>query len=605
MFLVLAVGALAFLAGYKLIPDTVAIHITRFGTKLLFYPLYVSLAFLLIRKLIALRQFGMKKEIIWLLLISLIGTCFLQTREPYGFKITADEYVISSEAKSIHRNNTSEYSLKSFRIYRAVKPISEIVDKRPPSFPVLLAIVHDLSGFRVANVFVLNAMVTFGFIFMLGYLVSRAVTGDFSSRILLAVHTILIALSLPLLAQNSNGGAGELFNLLMILLSSYLAYLYLKDEREQWLVLWLLVSIVLFYVRYESALFVVAVGIILLLKSVRLKRLAAWPGLLVMPLALVPMLLRNRIFEIFPDGSWQFQGNETAAFSFDYFVENMGHAVLYFFELDLYSSNSFLITYVGFPALLILMVRALLMLMRREPFTVGDTVFLVYGGVVILNFLLLMCYHWGTIDTLEASRLALPFMLLMGAGIVRILLIIVRKRSDYLNAGLCILIAYLVFHTIPSTSSHDYTKRNYEALTEEWAFEKLQTLNDPSAFVITSNPLLWSLYDVPVYHSAQIKENLGNFEFHLANHSFNAYLVQRFRRNPITGEYVFVDSSGIGKAYALETLGTFSYKPYEFAVLSRITGPKDPSDEEFGRIPEKDYEAVQEDEVDYWFEQID
>src|SRR6185436_2307184 len=101
-----------------------------------------------------------------------------------------------------------------------------IVDKRPLFFPFLLSLVHDVGGYRPANAFILNGILSFvflGLVFVTGRMLAGRVAGWLG---------VALFAGLPLLAQNSTGGGFELLNLVMLLATLLLGVRFVERGDE-------------------------------------------------------------------------------------------------------------------------------------------------------------------------------------------------------------------------------------------------------------------------------------------------------------------------------------------------------------------------------------
>ncbi|MFQ3226181.1 MAG: hypothetical protein ACI8Z5_002453 [Lentimonas sp.] len=599
----LCVGLFAFVLGYFLIPVDLGIEIVRYGTKPLFYFVYAAVCYFSLREIRA--SFGARGNIRfqWCVFIAaLLGVLFVTTRDSYEYKVLSDEYVICAQAKSLHLQGTSDYPVGTFSRYGEVKPSNSLVDKRPPSFSVLLAVIHDLSGYRVGNVFILNSLICFGLVWLLLH-VARACAPDGFGQGQQIAWVLCLLFSLPLLGQVATGAGMDLYNLFLLAASAFLAWRVLEESDSKHFLLWLAVSFLLFNARYESVLYVLSVGGVLLLQSYRIQRIPAFTSVCLIPLGLIAFLLRHRVFDVLPEISWQLDEGVTSAFSFSYFYQNVGHALSYLYVIDIQSSASCLLSYFGTVAILVLTVRGVRELLAGKKPSNRDVVLIAYGGVVAVNFLLLMCYHWGRIDELEVSRLALPLFLLFGACIYRVLEELYRGRQRVAHALLSVAVVYVVLVAIPSVSSELRLKNNYHAQIDAWALEQMEAQADPAALIVTEGSLFWDLHVIAAQHPSDVMSHLQDFEFHRVNRSFNAYLLEQIKRDPLTGTLTVLGGSELGSLYSTEVVAEMPYKPYHYARLSKVLEPK-VGMLSGGELQGRDLEFYQQYPIEYWFLRI-
>lgn len=553
------------------IPDPIAMDIIRYATKPLFYLILALIGWNLYGILRSLEFRKLNWSHIALpFILALLGTLFLISHNQYGFKILSDEYVISSQAKSLHFKNTSDYPSRTFSIYGEVKAQNTLVDKRPPTFSIILSLFHDITGYRVSNVFILNSLIAF-FILVTILLVGIHCSKGKKAGHLNLLNLLLISISLPLFSKNATGGGLELLNVFLIIITTILAYKSLLTKDPKWLNLWIFTTILLIHTRHESILFLVSFAIVFLIKIIREKTISQAIVLALLPLYLLIYLLRQRVFEIYPEISLQLNSNRVA-FSLDYFYENIGHAISYFYEFDLQSSSSYLLSSLGLICLILIFVKlAKKLITPTQSIANSDIVLIAYGAIIITNFFILMCYHWGRVDELEVSRLTLPLFLLFGASICRVILTAIDKWKTLPTALFTTAAAYLFFVAIPNQTSDLFIRENYHARIDNWAVKIIHSQADLCPFVITTGSLIWDLHQIAAYHPRDISKQLQKFNFHLKNRSFTPYILEKLKMDPTTG---LITSDGTGlfeQQYKLVTIAEFPYKPYHFARISRIS----------------------------------
>lgn len=336
------------------------------------------------------------------LIIILAATCYLHTHVDRGFKILFDEHVLSSTAMSMHHEQEAFVQTASHNIGDDVITKIGFVDKRPGLFPFVTSLVHNLTGYRLENVFWLNSALT---LFLLGLIYTVVEKTTSRSHGILA---LLLVTGLPLFAQNTNGGGYELLNLCLICGLILSGLHYMKSEGSEGLNLMLMVSILLANNRYESVLYVLVPATLFLLKSYRSKTLMLTWFAALSPLLLIVPLLSYKIFQSYPNF---IQTTGDNFFSLEHLPNNLAHAATYLFELTGDYSNSVLLSAAGIISMLFLSIQCI----RRAPFfiksdnelTVPFVVFLVVAGN---TFLALICY-WGAWTDPATSRFSFPLQL--------------------------------------------------------------------------------------------------------------------------------------------------------------------------------------------------
>ncbi len=591
---ILLVGVSVFVASYWLVPAEVGLECVRYLTKPLFYLLLLSVAGLLAG------LFCPPRKCWYLLVLATVGTLVLVVQQSYSYRVLSDEYVICAQAKSLHEYGTSDYPVRTFPAYGELKRQEALVDKRPPAFSVLLALVHDLTGYRPVNVFILNTAIGFTFLLLLLHAARFAADRKWEWYES-GAWVLVLACSLPLLSLSMTGAGLDLLNVFLIFSSAWLAWKVLSEDSPRWVFAWLGVSWLLFNCRYESILFVLSIGAVLLVKVFQTKRLPVVGALYTMPFLLAPYVLRHRVFDLSPEISWQ--AGQGKPFDFSYFPGNLGHAVDYLFVPHLQGSGSLLLAWLGLISLLVLGVRFIRSRSFRRMPSVADVVFFAYGGVILINLFLLMCYYWGRLDELEVSRLALPVFFLFGVSIYRVALRISSSRPKLVRCFLVCGLVYVFVYAVPSKSETLALKGNYHAEIDSWALGQVRGRGEPNPMVISTGPLFWYLHDVSSMPPDALEFKLRGFEFHRRCHSMNAYLLQKIKVDPITGDETILDGENLSRIYATSVISEMSYKPYHIARLSKIEEMKESFSKQMN-YPTADIDFYRKHPVEYWFFQI-
>jgi len=84
------------------------------------------------------------------------GTLFGVWSDSFHHKILYDEFVIQGTAFVMHSTKQVSTILRAYNIFGTWLPIDFYLDKRPYFFPFLVSLLHDLTGYRIANMFALN-----------------------------------------------------------------------------------------------------------------------------------------------------------------------------------------------------------------------------------------------------------------------------------------------------------------------------------------------------------------------------------------------------------------------------------------------------------------
>jgi hypothetical protein len=187
---------------------------------------------------------------------ALVAGCgvLLLVHETYGFKILMDEIMLLGTSMGMHFDKHPLVPIRGHDLQGAFQLLDGRIDKRPLFQPFLVSTLHDLTGYRPENVFVLNTGLTFVLLGLV-YRAGRKIAGQAAG-----IVAVLLLASLPLLAQNATGGGFELLNLVMIMSTLLLGLRYAEKRDLASQQALLLSGVLLAQTRYESILFLLPVG---------------------------------------------------------------------------------------------------------------------------------------------------------------------------------------------------------------------------------------------------------------------------------------------------------------------------------------------------------
>ncbi len=336
------------------------------------------------------------------ILLSAACALFLIAHEPMRPKVLYDEDAICGVARQMHYDRVAAFPVRAHMLEGRLEVLNSTVDKRPVGFPFLLSIVHDLTGYRTENVYALNALLTFALLLLLYNWACKA--GGPRA----ALCSVLLLTGLPLLAQNATAAGFEVMNLCMIAALALTARRYLESEGAKGLDLMIATGLILAITRYESALYLLVLAAVALVKWGRERRITMTWFSALSPLFVLPAFLSNRVF-MGNDGFFQAGGE--AFISPAYLVENLPRAVYFLFSSPFgWQSNSLLLSCLGLAALLLFAV-SLPSLFRMGRADSSTLALLPVLSVALVNTLLGLMENWGQWDDPMAARFSLPFHL--------------------------------------------------------------------------------------------------------------------------------------------------------------------------------------------------
>ncbi len=502
-------------------------------------------------------------------LVILGGSVFIHLHERHEFKIVADEVVLSSTAMQMHFERETAMVLRGYEFAGNFSAMQVSLDKRPLLFPFLLSMVHDLTGYRVANVFILNALVSVVMMAVF-YLVGRRLGG----HPLAGVVAVLLVCAVPLIAQNATGGGFELLNVAMIVVTLWLGLRYAERTETDRLCAFVLSGVLLAQTRYESVLFIAPVGVCVLYIWFRECRVdLPWP-LIITPLLLLLYPLQHNVFKV-SEASWQLNdvAGATSPFGFRYFYDNIGHAMNFFLNFDGVQPSSWLVAILGVFATGVFVLT--LYREHREIFALKPetAVAVIFIAALIGHTVLMLCYFWGKWDDPIIRRLSLPAHVLMILAIIFVMPRLFSRPQSWrvliVLMGLCI-----VGFTVPTSAMQRYTQENFAARTTNWLGGYIKTLGDRSVLAIDNAAgLQWFLYRKSSVNPQLFAIRFEEYLYHFRLGSFNDYLVvQRVGVDLKTGaKFVSIDDD-VGPGLKLEVIEEKAFSPIYLMRLSRVVG---------------------------------
>lgn len=347
-----------------------------------------------------------KQRTAWLTI--LVAGAFHLLIQPFGFKIVLDEVILSSSAQILHLTRVAGLARWANDNAGTYEFIGLFLDKRPFLFPFLLSLVHDLSGYRYQNVFLLNGVLTLLLMTAL-YCLGKAFCGHKGG-----ILALLLTITLPVLSIMASSGHFEILNLLLLCLILLLSLLYLRHPDEATLVPLVLTLVLLAQVRYENALYLLAFGLLILSGWKQAGRvILPWPVLL-SPLLLVTVGLH--LFFVLTGPRTYFQpgpSGREATFSLAYASDNLESAVRFFFGIGGRYANSFLLTVAGLAALLFFLHYAWTRSRTNRKVNEPAQVLFVLMGATGLLACVILIFNYGLLDHYITSRLSLPLYLFL------------------------------------------------------------------------------------------------------------------------------------------------------------------------------------------------
>ncbi|MEO6874879.1 MAG: glycosyltransferase family 39 protein [Opitutaceae bacterium] len=566
VWLFLLSGALAVVLGFYAVPAAEAINLvskTGYWFELVAFALFLRALWLTFRDdLRSLRW----RQLDWasVVVIALAGIVLL-VHETFGFKIIMDELMLLGTSMSMHLDKLVLTPTRGNDVQGAFVILDGMMDKRPLFFPFLLSLLHDLTGYRPANAFVLNGTLTFCFLGLV-YTAGRMLAGRRAGWL-----GVLLFAGLPLLGQNATGGGFELLNVFMILATLLLGARFAQKRDEASLTALCFSMLLLGQVRYESLIYVLPVTILVLWVWYDERRvILSWPVIFA-PLLLLPYPLQHRIFEI-RTSAWQMGGAHEAAepFSFANIPGNLAHAERFFLARSTDQPNSLLLSVLGWIAVvffLLFAAKKLRTLRYERPVVVASVIFTVG---FIAQFIFLMCYFWGQFDDPVIRRLSLPTHLWLVLAVMTILPQFAAVRFQQFLLGLA---AFAVIASgVPSMAEHAYSQEYLPGRETAWRRQFMADQPRHDYLMIDNDSIMWIAHEVSATTVPEAIKRRDSVVFSLRNRTFSAiYVFQRYNIDPETGVMTLREGDDLGPDYVLKTVREERLQTLTLTRISRLT----------------------------------
>lgn len=505
----------------------------------------------------------------WLLAGLAIGLLSLVAinSESFRSKVLYDEFVLQSTAYNMHYFRDTATMVRGYDILGVFVSTDNYLDKRPNFYPFLVSLMHDLTGYRPANAYWLNAMllpVTLGLAYYLGRRLNGARGG------LLAV---LLLGSLPLLGQNATGSSMELLNLAMIIAVTGLGAAYLRQPDEVRLAALVLGAVLLAQTRYESAIYIVPVAIIIAIGWWQERRLTlSWAAVLA-PLLLLPCALQNKVISN-SRWMWELKDKQETRFSLDYLAGNLHGAYEFFFNPNPRLANSWPLAVLGFLSLGYVLWRVLRARPSPSRANSDHTALFLLGLGMITNTVLIMFYYWSNFDDPIASRFSLPFHLVLAFAVV----VTAARLDRRVPASLALLGGMTVFALGVTTSHHAQHLYSYLGIDEvEWEKRYVAALPPGERLIITNKSTLpWLLVKTPSILIGRTRLVGDRLKYQLEQNTFRDILVlQSLRPTTVEGDHQLLPEDRLPTGFDLElvTEKRFGTKIARISRLVAVTLP--------------------------------
>lgn len=498
-----------------------------------------------------------------LLAVALFGG-LLQANEPHRLRVMFDEYATLSTSMNMHR--TRRAAVVSTGLYEngQMQYTGDYIDKRPLGFPLLVSFVHDLSGYRPANVFVVNAAVAFAFLgaaYLIGVLLGGAGLG---------LLGVLIAAGLPLVAQTATGGGPDLLGATMVLAVLAQAIRHLRAPTLENTELLVAAYVFAAQVRYESVALGFIVAAVVLLGWWRSRRLEMSWLLALLPVLLLTPLLVNFVYLATP-GFFESHRLGIDTFSGAFLDRNLGENLYFLLNWDGRTVNSPLLSLAGAVSVLLCLVK----FARSAPALIrdGDPLLAVIGligfglGFAVLN----LFYFWGAWTDPIAARLSFPLQLaLLVSTLYAGSLLLKEKRRmrvAHVAAGV-----FILGYTVPVSARHQATRDMTAGYEVAWTVDYVLSHCDETTLTLGPSSLPFVCHERPAMGFGVASRNGALLQLQWPATPYRQILViEDLVRDPATGKWEVWRGSNLTPTIPGMVLEPVAERAIAGGLLTRIS----------------------------------
>jgi hypothetical protein len=414
-----------------------------------------------------------------ILLFSFVLGVTWMLHEPWVDRVLFDEYVYSGISYMMHTSREALNPYSAHLIEGRLEIFGSIPDKRGYLYSFLVSLLHDFTGYRSSNSYILNSFLGLT-ILPLTYVTSKYI---FNRNIALIVT--LLWFSFGLLPAHINSAGYDILNLFLLQIWLLLACMSVRSKSNQIWVLFFLTSICLALVRNESVFYLFGLLLIFIVRvNLLINTQITWKTVLSMVALTVPVIANINFSKL--------DGLRENVLGQDFFSilnlkDNFFTSLYFSLDTSNFRPNSPILALLGIVGLIAFLVNYVGSRLRNETLCNTTYVLLILACCQALSFILFTCNFWGNWNDPMVSRFSIPLHfggLLMAAWLLD-RIIIIYKFDRVFHILIIIAIVNILF-TYPSKTNLIYTNSFKVGKEMEYAKSYLKNMANPNTLVITN-----------------------------------------------------------------------------------------------------------------------
>jgi hypothetical protein len=435
-----------------------------------------------------------------------------------ALRILSDEADLVGTSKNLFSTRTATFTVSGKNYFDSYWDIDVAIDRRPALFPFLVSLVHVVRGYSYRNVFLFNLLVLPAFV-LLSYRLAKSLGGETFGVV---ASLLVVAHPITLLAVRSGGFAFLALCFSVLVVKSLLDHIR-EPSPARLAILWM--NLCLFAeVRYESALFMVPVVVLLLVfRLVSASLLAPYAFIY----ALTPAYLAPRIWQAVLRGSLPDQDPGAVALSAENFFNNVRE---YFrpvlSPLGPYPSHAGVVIALGLVGLIFWLVS------RRRDLLAPDWKapeirFAAVAGVwMLLQVLIVFAYVWGRAQAPSAARLLIAIDTFFSFAAAWFLTVALRRWRPLV--AVLLACGMLAIH-LPIASQHRMLNRLTQTRESATVWRFFENLHEERILIVADRPDLYTIMEYGAMSFAAARQDPALFDAFARHLFYDLYVVQQIQ----------------------------------------------------------------------------
>ncbi|HEY6726782.1 MAG TPA: hypothetical protein VI197_22265 [Polyangiaceae bacterium] len=444
-----------------------------------------------------------------------------------GLRVLSDEANLVGTSKNFFASKSATFTISGKNYYGSYWDIDVAIDRRPTLFPFLVSWVHAVSGYAYSNVFVFNLLLLPAFV-LVAYRLCKSLGGE-SFAVVASLFVVAHPITLITVRSGAFDFCAAFFALLV--LKSVLDYCR-QQHPAKLAILWM--NLCMFAeVRYESALFIAPVVLLLLLF-----KMLSWSMLrpYAFIYALTPAYLLPRLWQSLLRGNVPEQEPGTISFSIANFVANAHE----YFEPILapshaYPAHSAIVIALGVVGCL-QWARWLTGRVRARDWDAPQLRFAVFVVAwMALQVIVVFSYVWGRAQYPSAARLTIAIDIFFSFAAAWLLTLALARSKPHVPF---LLAAALVVMQLPIASQHRMMNRLTQTRESATTWRFFERLQEKRILIVSDRPNHFTIMDYGAMSFETAKRDPYLFTAFERRLFHDIYVIQQLRlstREPLPG----------------------------------------------------------------------